>query len=227
MIPTLNRLKRMTQGRQSITAIVAATTSNGIGLNGGLPWRLPGEMKYFARVTTGESSSSSSPSKVNPDDQNVVIMGRKTWESIPSKFRPLKDRKNLVISRQGIDVSGSVNTSSYSSVTSALSSIPSSSSASSLSRLFLIGGSQLYTSSLTSDPPLVDRVLLTRIIEPEFQCDTFLEDFTSHASPQNGNKVWRKTSHEEMKEWVGWDVDEKHEEKGTKYKFEMWVLNDQ
>lgn len=47
-------------------------------------------------VTTTTPSSSKAP--------NAVIMGRKTWESIPAKFRPLKDRQNLVISRQGVDL---------------------------------------------------------------------------------------------------------------------------
>lgn len=53
MRPLLNALRAMSTTTKpyalSITAIVAATAENGIGLNGGLPWRLPGEMKYFAR----------------------------------------------------------------------------------------------------------------------------------------------------------------------------------
>jgi Dihydrofolate reductase len=72
-----------------LTLIVAATKSNGIGQNGRLPWRLPKEMAYFARVTINAP----------PDSMNSVIMGRKSWESIPSKFRPLKERSNVVISR--------------------------------------------------------------------------------------------------------------------------------
>ncbi|WWC86758.1 uncharacterized protein L201_001637 [Kwoniella dendrophila CBS 6074] len=202
---------------QSITAIVAATESMGIGLNGGLPWKLPGEMKYFARVTTGENPSS------NPNEQNVVMMGRKTWESIPEKFRPLKNRKNLVISGKGIDVANATNTSTYNSVPSALNSL--SSSSSSESRVFLIGGSQLYESSLTSIPPLVNRVLLTRILKPEFECDSHLEDFTCHE--ENGKKIWKKSTHEELEDWLGFQVNEENEEKNTTYKYEMWVLNDQ
>jgi len=74
----------------SITLIVAATRANGIGLNGGLPWKLPLEMAYFARVT----------SKAPEGDINAVVMGRKSWQSIPQKFRPLKNRLNVIISRQ-------------------------------------------------------------------------------------------------------------------------------
>ena len=72
----------------SITLIVAATLANGIGQSARLPWRLPQEMAYFARVTTAAPEGS----------VNAVIMGRNTWESIPTKFRPLKDRVNVVIS---------------------------------------------------------------------------------------------------------------------------------
>ena len=73
----------------SITLIVAATLANGIGQSARLPWRLPQEMAYFARVTTAAPEGS----------VNAVIMGRNTWESIPAKFRPLPRRVNAVVSR--------------------------------------------------------------------------------------------------------------------------------
>jgi len=73
------------------TIIVAATKSNGIGQSGKLPWKLSKEMAYFARVTSSA-----------PDGRmNAVIMGRKTWESIPAKFKPLSKRFNVVVSRNG------------------------------------------------------------------------------------------------------------------------------
>lgn len=72
-----------------LTIIVAATKSNGIGQNSRLPWRLPKEMAYFAHVTSNAPEGKS----------NAVVMGRKTWESIPKKFRPLPKRTNIVISR--------------------------------------------------------------------------------------------------------------------------------
>lgn len=71
-----------------LTLIVAATKTNGIGQNARLPWRLPKEMAYFARVTSNAPAGS----------RNAVIMGRNTWESIPAKFQPLPNRVNVVIS---------------------------------------------------------------------------------------------------------------------------------
>jgi dihydrofolate reductase len=77
-----------------VTLIVAATKNNGIGTAGKLPWRLPQEMQYFARVTTGD------PDGTGKGKKNAVVMGRATWESIPRRFRPLPGRINFVISRQ-------------------------------------------------------------------------------------------------------------------------------
>ncbi len=84
-----------------LNLIAAATLENGIGFNGDLPWRLPKDMHYFQRVTTevnvsdGQHASCGDPKPT----RNVVIMGRKTWESIPKKLRPLNDRLNVVLSR--------------------------------------------------------------------------------------------------------------------------------
>ncbi|MET1064254.1 MAG: dihydrofolate reductase [Arthrobacter sp.] len=65
--------------------VVWAQTSTGvIGQDGGMPWSLPEDMSHFTRLTTG----------------HPVIMGRKTWESFPDKYRPLPGRTNIVITRQ-------------------------------------------------------------------------------------------------------------------------------
>lgn len=74
------------------TLVVAATLADGIGHGSRLPWKLPKEMAYFARVTTNAPEGR----------MNAVIMGRKTWESIPAKFRPLKNRLNLVFSKDSL-----------------------------------------------------------------------------------------------------------------------------
>jgi dihydrofolate reductase len=76
---------------------------------------------------------------------------------------------------------------------------------------------------------MVDRVLLTRITN-DVECDTFLDDFTNRTTGpgeggKEGKKVWRIASHKELEEYVGFEVKEGEvEEKGFKYRFEMWVL---
>ena len=65
--------------------LIYARARNGvIGKNGGLPWHLPEDLAHFKRVTLG----------------CPVIMGRRTWESIPERFRPLPGRTNIVVTRQ-------------------------------------------------------------------------------------------------------------------------------
>ena len=73
----------------AFSLVVAADQENGIGKGGKLPWRLPGEMAYFKRLTTEAPAGR----------RNAVIMGRKTYESIQPKYRPLTDRFNMVLSR--------------------------------------------------------------------------------------------------------------------------------
>ncbi|MGG5170918.1 dihydrofolate reductase [Pseudarthrobacter sp. J1738] len=65
--------------------LIWAQASNGvIGNQGGMPWHVPEDLEHFRKMTTG----------------HPVIMGRKTWESFPEKYRPLPDRTNIVITRQ-------------------------------------------------------------------------------------------------------------------------------
>lgn len=235
----------------SLTLIVAATPSHGIGRNSTLPWRLSKEMAYFARMTKGEGQELA----------NAVIMGRKSWEGIPSKFRPLPGRVNVVVSRQqDFDLcvrpafsvadlkltqdsrarSGSApHTHLASSLPSAVDILRSANSP--LNRAFLIGGAQLYNATLdeaagqaasSSSSYTVDRVLLTRLFTEYPDCDTFLHDFQSDTSA-DGRRVWRQASHDELRQWAGWDVPEgkqteqdkavKGEEKLVQYEYQMWV----
>jgi dihydrofolate reductase len=82
----------------TVSLVVAYAAGNRvIGRDGGLPWRLPSDIKHFRELTTG----------------GTVVMGRKTYESIPARFRPLPERRNLVLSStvsalDGAEVFGSL-----------------------------------------------------------------------------------------------------------------------
>tara|TARA_B110000014_G_scaffold260855_1_gene251440 strand:+ start:731 stop:1234 length:504 start_codon:yes stop_codon:yes gene_type:complete len=68
---------------KNISLIVAVSENMVIGKDNKLAWHLPDDMNYFSNMTKGHS----------------IIMGRKNWESIPKKYRPLPERKNIVVTR--------------------------------------------------------------------------------------------------------------------------------
>ncbi|KAJ1940668.1 dihydrofolate reductase, partial [Linderina macrospora] len=84
----------MTVTQKPLLLVVAAAQNNGIGINNDLPWRLRKDMAFFNQATT--TTTLTDPSL---PVMNVCIMGRRTWESIPPKHRPLNDRYNIVVSR--------------------------------------------------------------------------------------------------------------------------------
>ncbi|GJE86148.1 dihydrofolate reductase [Phanerochaete sordida] len=204
-----------------LTVIVAATVSNGIGQSSRLPWRLPQEMAYFARVTSNALEGT----------KNAVVMGRKTWESIPTKFRPLKDRMNVVISRnQDYQLQPTSPLTRLSAgLAAALTELESQQSEpekTKVNRIFIIGGATLYKETLElspSSPAFVDRVLLTRILSPSFdECDVFLPDFLQAEGDTTAK--WSRCTHEQLESWVGFEVPRGvQEEKGVQYEFQMWT----
>jgi dihydrofolate reductase len=145
--------------------------------------------------------------------QNAVIMGRKTWESIPARFRPLPGRLNVVISRSlgqkpsegGVVVAGSLE--------EALQELRG--RAGGVGRVFVIGGAQIYGAALERRE--ARRVLLTRV-RSEFECDTFFP-----VALEEGEGRWRRSGQEEMDGWVGEEVPRGvQSEAGAEYEFEMW-----
>ena len=139
--------------------LIFASASNGvIGKDGGLPWHVPEDMAHFKRTTSG----------------HPVIMGRKTWDSLPPKFRPLPGRTNIVVTRQpGWQADGALRASS---IDDALALCPADSDA------WVIGGAQIYRESL----PLAHSAVVTEI-DADFEGD-------AHA-PQLGPQ-WRETRRE-------------------------------
>lgn len=69
--------------------IVAMEPNYGIGYNNKIPWRIKEDLKLFKAITTSVQKY---------DSKNIVVMGRKTWDSIPEKYKPLPNRINVVLS---------------------------------------------------------------------------------------------------------------------------------
>ncbi|WPH03114.1 Monooxygenase aurF [Acrodontium crateriforme] len=194
--------------------LVAATTKNGIGKNNALPWpMLKKEMAYFARVTkrvpaptdTGSVQSDSFKQSVPEGTRrNVVIMGRKTWESIPPKFRPLKDRTNIVISTQQRSQLGPmpddvIVASDIISGLKTLESLARDGQALPVGRAFVIGGSSIYKTAL--ELPQTRSILLTRI-QKDFDCDSFFPTL------EGAGSAWHRRSQKELRDFVQEDVAE-------------------
>jgi len=122
-------------------AIVAMSLNRAIGKDNKLPWHLPEDLKWFKKLTTG----------------HVIIMGRKTWESIG---KPLPNRESIVITRSDIPGVRTVRS---------LSEIDSEADA---REYFIIGGAQLFREAL----PLCSDLYLT-IVKREVAGDVFLDSF--------------------------------------------------
>lgn len=136
-----------------ISIIVAVSDNNAIGADGALLWRLPKDMQYFKDVTTGHH----------------VLMGRKTWDSIPPKFRPLTDRVNIVVTRQkDFKAEGAI------VVKSVEEGIELAKRAGER-ELMIIGGGEIYKQVF----PLTDKIYLTKVHASFIDADTFLPDIVS------------------------------------------------
>jgi dihydrofolate reductase len=195
----------------NLTLIVAATSKNlGIGKNGGLPWKLKSEMQYFARVTTRLPPQFASSPK--GEVQNAVIMGRKTWESIPKKFRPLKDRLNVVLSSQASSsenglVEGALWVKSFEEALRRLGDLQSHGQGGfpKIARAFIVGGAGVYKSALELPNAVADKVLLTKV-HTDFDCDTF---FPVTLDDLDGERLgWRRNTNQELSEYVGEEMAE-------------------
>jgi dihydrofolate reductase/thymidylate synthase len=147
--------------KQRSFAVVVATCkqTRGIGQAGALPWRLRADMAYFKQLTR---------STRDPTKRNAVIMGRKTWQSIPTKFRPLDDRVNVVLSRtadtDSLELPKGVLCAS--SLPQALELLGEDTEAgATIENVFVIGGASVYEEAIAM--PACARIHLTEIEQVE------------------------------------------------------------
>lgn len=112
-----------------ITLVVAIAGNGVIGKNGAIPWRLPDDMKRFKTMTMG----------------HTVVMGRKTWDSLPPRNRPLAGRRNVVVTR---DAAWRAEGAERAALDAALA-----------GDVFVIGGAEIYRAAL----PLTHRIELTQV----------------------------------------------------------------
>jgi dihydrofolate reductase len=134
-----------------LAAVVAVDDERGIGKDGDLPWKIPADMAHFKAVTVGTGD-------------NAVIMGRTTWESIPERFRPLRNRINVVLSRRGLEVPDGVE------VADSFQAGLDRAQARGATQVFAIGGAQVYEQAMAH--PQCEELIITRV-EGHHDCDTF------------------------------------------------------
>jgi len=123
-----------------VVVIAAVARNRVIGCDNRLLWNIPEDMAHFKKLTTG----------------HTVLMGRKTWESLPARFRPLPGRRNIVVSRQadyaapGAELADSLENALKLASTSAT--------------VFVIGGEQIYAQAMG----IADRLEITEVdLEPD------------------------------------------------------------
>lgn len=145
--------------------VVAADEKEGIGFNGGIPWRIPEDMARFKALTMG----------------GVCVMGRKTWDSLPAKVKPFVGRQSIVMTHRllnedrlraihapisAADMRRSYACGGFDTVAEAIASDPTRFKGT----VWVIGGGQVYAEALRLG--LVDEIYLTRV-QGNFGCDVF------------------------------------------------------
>lgn len=134
-------------------SLVAAVARGGvIGRDNAIPWQLPEDMARFRALTVG----------------HPVVMGRRTWDSLPERFRPLPGRRNVVVTRSPTwHADGAERAGAFDDALRLLAGA---------SQVYVIGGAELYAAAL----PLADELLLTEV-ELEVEGDTVFPPFDREA----------------------------------------------
>lgn len=152
--------------KPKIYLIAAVDLKGGIGLNGKLPWNLPGDLRFFQKTT------------IHTQDvqyRNMVIMGRVTWDSIPEAHKPFKARKNVVVSRnkdfkvpEGVIVARSLEEAIKCADER-------------VADIFIIGGTKIFEEVMKRSR--IDGIFVTRV-KKEFKCDRFFPKIPAAFKPE-------------------------------------------
>jgi dihydrofolate reductase len=155
-----------------LVLIAAMARGRVIGLDNRLPWHLPADLQHFRRVTMGAP----------------VLMGRKTWESLPARFRPLPGRTNVVLTRQpgwradeapGVLVAHSV--AAALGAAAELAPPP--------ERIFVIGGAELYARTLA----LADELVITHL-DADFAGDAWFPAWSAEEFRETSRETHRQAA---------------------------------
>ena len=171
-----------------IGMIWAQTTSGVIGKDGTMPWQLPEDMKHFSQITTG----------------HPVIMGRRTWESFPEKYRPLPGRTNIVVTRNekwasSPEAQGAVVVSSLDAARLEYQFAPGG------QKVWIVGGGEIYRQSMG-----IANLAVITIIDTDVEGDTY--------APELGDD-WTFDTVAPSEGWLT-------AKNGTNYRFTTWRRNE-
>ncbi|MBI1838064.1 MAG: dihydrofolate reductase [Flavobacteriia bacterium] len=145
-----------------VALIVAMDLERGIGKNNDLMWHLPADMKFFKETTTN----------------HVVVMGRKNYESIPEKYRPLPNRENVVLTRNEVYIAP--NCLVFNSLEDCISHY---STKNEDKIVFIIGGGEIYKMALETS--VLDEMYITHVAK-KYDADTFF--------PEIDSTIWKSES---------------------------------
>lgn len=138
------------------SAIVAVDTNLGIARNGEIPWCYPEDLQYFKKMTKG----------------HIVIMGNQTWDCIPTSYKPLPDRINVVLSHTGSIIGNTSPDLVFTTIDDCVEYFSDNRNNYKGKKKFVIGGAQIYKQFI--DRNLVYDLFITHI-KKDYQCDLFFE----------------------------------------------------
>jgi dihydrofolate reductase len=176
--------EKIAAGTTGVGLVWAQTTAGVIGKDGAMPWHLPEDMRHFTRLTTG----------------HPVIMGRKTWESFPDKYRPLPGRTNIVVTRQdgwgdSAEAEGAL------AVKSLDDALLESQFAPGHETVWVLGGGEIFAQTLD-----IADVAVVTFIDSETDGDTYAPDL---------GYEWKLAANEPASGWLT-------SANGTRYRFTLW-----